>query len=120
MSTTTHGGREGRCRLLQTRDQARRVSKNDFAVHGAGSHRRPAPAQAHRQKLVGARPMVPDGDRLHYAESGDVIDEAQAAGVVDHDIVTELILGDHVRNSERRIMALKPVHGALDGMVLQK
>jgi hypothetical protein len=58
---------------------------------------RPAAIDTPAQQLVGVRPMIPDGDRRQFSESGHAEDEnVRRFRKRNHQVVTKLILRDHI------------------------
>ena len=101
----------GRCLVTH---QARGVSQDARAVAGARRRGRPAAFDARGEQLVGARGVVPDGDRRHAAQSGRVVDQEHRLRPADHHVVRVLVLHDHALDEPRRPQREAPPHDVLE------
>jgi hypothetical protein len=79
-------------------DRARSMPEYTIAPLKPGRSSRPACLEAGIKKFVRGRSVVPDGDRLHNAQSGGVINKDQRFAPRDYYVVSEFVLDNDLRD----------------------
>ena len=67
------------------------------------------------EQLFRTRPVVPDGDRRHRAESGDVVSEILRIVDGDEHIMREFVLRDDLLDAPWRSLGPAPFKDTLEG-----
>ena len=93
------------------------MSQDHLSILHRRGRRRPAACEPRFQQFIGRRPMIPDGDRRHHAESRGVVNEPEPAGIGNEDVVAEFVLRDHSGGCKRRLVSAQPIDGVLHGAV---
>jgi hypothetical protein len=78
----------------------------------------PAVGKPGVEQLARRRLVVPDGDRRHRAQSGDVVGKIKGSIEWDENIVGVLVLRHDLADSADRMVSATPLQHALEGRVL--